>query len=113
MLGPAQRTEIERLRRHRAPATPDPSLGALVQKQAADLRRLGKGLVQVAGAWDALVPPELAARTELLALARGCLTVRTADAATKYQLERLLAAGGEAALARSVAVPLRRVRVTL
>ena len=113
MLRPSDQHELERLRRFKAPPRPDPSLKDMMAAQLRELKKLRRGVGVIAGAWEATISPELAERTELVSLARGSLTVRASDAAAKYQLERLLRSGAEAALVRASPVALRKVRIVL
>lgn len=113
MLRPSDQHEIERLRRFKVPQRPDPSLKDLMAAQLRELKKLRRGVGVIAAAWEAVIPPDLAQRTELVSLSRGSLTVRASDAATKYQLDRLLRGGAEAALVRASPVALRKVKVVL
>lgn len=113
MLDPADQNELERLRKFRAPKERDLTLRVPLGFAAQELRRMRRGLGAVAAAWGQIVPPELAERTALVGISRGVLTVRASDASAKYELERLLRSGGEAAVVRASPVSLRRVRVVL
>ncbi len=63
--------------------------------------------------WIELVPPELAATTNLQGYARGVLTVSVCDAAAKYELDRLLRSGLEQELRQRAPSTLRRVKLVL
>jgi hypothetical protein len=60
-----------------------------------------------------VVPETLRGRTALVGVSRGVLTVKVEDAGTKFELDRFLRSGGEAALVGRVPVGLRRVRLVL
>lgn len=62
-------------------------------------------------AWEEVVPPQLAAKAEIVRLVRGVLSVRVTDSATRFELDRFLRSGGEAALVRRAAGAIRRVKV--
>jgi hypothetical protein len=113
MLRPNDQHELERLRRFKVPTRPDPTLRDAMAAQLRELKKLRRGVGVIAGAWESIVPPALAHQTELVSLARGTLTVRASDAAAKYELERLLRGGAEAALVRASPVALRKVRIVM
>src|SRR5688572_6106479 len=111
MMGPREIREIERLRGFKAPRARNLSLDAILAKEGAELRRSRKGMPGIAEAWATVIPPDLAARTTLVGLKRGVLSVRAADSAVRYELDRLLRSGGEARLCRLTSVALRRVKL--
>lgn len=113
MLRPSDQHELERLRGFKAPPRPDQTLRDMMSAQLRELKRLRRGVGVIAAAWGDIIPAKIADQTELVSLARGTLTVRASDAAAKYQLERLLRGGAEAALVRSSPVALRKVKVVL
>lgn len=66
-----------------------------------------------ATAWNAVIPPELAARTALQGLSRGVLTIAVPDASTRFTLDRFLRSGGERALIGASSAAIRKVRIVL
>lgn len=113
MLSPKHLAELAKLRRFRAAPARSQSLDAEFSKQAAEFRRMAKGLGPLAAAWAEVVPTELAARTVLAGVSRGTLTVRVQDAGTMHELARLLRGGGEREVIRRAPTAIRRVKLTL
>lgn len=92
--------EVEKLRGFRVWAR-DQSLTGEIVKQTRALIKLHKALDGIGERWGSLLPKDLAARTSLQGLSRGVLTVRVADAATDYELDRWIRGGGLEALRRA------------
>ena len=91
---------LQQLRKWRTRPDRDLSIAGPVREAAAQAQQrhdAGQGAGQ---AWDELVPPRLRRRCTVLQLQRGILTVRIPDAAARFELDRWLRSGGEAALAR-------------
>jgi hypothetical protein len=70
-------------------------------------RRLGK----VAQAWQGVCPAQHVERTAIVGLAAGTLTVRVADDATRFEIDRALRAGAERELIRRCPAGVARVRL--
>jgi hypothetical protein len=84
-----------------------------VREAEKDLKKRARSLGGMADAWDAVVPRTLAARCRLQTFSRGVLTVRAADASARFELDRFLRAGGEAALARRGSAALKRLKIVI
>lgn len=84
-----------------------------MDQQLREIRKLQRGVGACAAAWGQVVPPELAARTQLISLNRGVLLVGVPDASTRFQLDRLLRAGGDRAFRESCKADVRSIRVVL
>jgi Dna[CI] antecedent, DciA len=105
---------LERLRALQARrARPEPrwGIGALVAAVEKDERRRQKSLGAIAELWDELTPRELALRTRLATFRGGVLTVHVESASVRYDLDRALRDGLEAALRTGCAATLTRVKV--
>ncbi len=102
---------LDRLRQWRGEGAEDLGLGFLTdmvkKRYTRDHGRLG----EIAAAWQSVVPESLLSRTALEGLSRGVLTIRVADSATRYELDRLLRGGVEMQLKRACKAPIRRLRV--
>lgn len=113
MDGSAEASRLEALRKQRASRPREWAVGDAFAAAARELERSRKRLAGVAEAWDAVCPPGLAGRTAIVGVARGVLTVRVADASTRFELDRLLRTGGEATLVRLAPTGIRCVRLAL
>lgn len=98
MGGSDPRQYVARLRQgnQTVPPLPGAMLGAFLPQYfkttcEKPYRRLGR----VAEAWSTVVPEDLASRTALRSLHRQVLTIVVDSAATRYALDRALAAGLE------------------
>ncbi len=102
---------LSALREHRV--TPDRRITITpdVQGAASELKKLERRLGGVAEAWNRVCPPHLVDRTSIESLARGVLTVRVADAAARFELDRALRSGAEQELVRVSPSGVRRVRL--
>jgi hypothetical protein len=103
--------ELARLRRYRNRPDPDLSLAAPLRDAGRELQRQCRAASGIAGAWTEVLPPDLSRGSEVLSFSRGLLTVRTADSAARFQIDRFLRGGGQAALARRAGVAVRRIRL--
>lgn len=110
---PAELAGIARLRSLRIRPERDLSLTREFGAAQVELRRIRRGNRGVAQAWSEVVPTELACRTELKGVASGALTVSVADSATRYDLDRFLRSGGEAAVLRACIAGIRRIKVVM
>jgi len=84
---------LNRLRGFRVRAGRDLSLTDLAAK-AREYQRASKGLAGAARAWEAACPANLLARTSIVSLTRGVLTVGVDGSSTRYALDRAMRAGG-------------------
>lgn len=90
-----------------------PELRRLFLAEVPEMRRMKKQLGILAEAWARYIPADLAARTRLEGVARGVLRVGVTDAATAYELDRVLRSGAERAMLAGTPVSLRSVRVVV
>lgn len=86
-------------------------LSVTYRVQIQDLRSQKRRLAPLAAALAEVLPAEIAERTTLMGLQRGVLEIGVADSGTRFELDRFLRSGGEAALLRLIPVAVRRVRV--
>ncbi|MHC5002350.1 MAG: DciA family protein [Planctomycetota bacterium] len=105
--------QLEQLRERRARPERDLSIRSMVQATADALRRTERGLGELIEHWQAVVPPDLAARSSLAALRGGVLEVRVDSASVRYELDRVLRSGGLRELQRRYRGTLVRVRLRL
>lgn len=94
------------------PPAPDTARGLFAEVKA-DLERTRRRLHGVGEAWAGLCPAELAARTSLVGLTRGVLTVAVTDAGASFEIDRLLRGGMQAELIRRCAAPVRTVKIVV
>ncbi|TVQ64383.1 MAG: DUF721 domain-containing protein [Phycisphaerales bacterium] len=104
---------LDRLRAHRVRADKDVSMRSLLEREAVELRRTQKRLGNAAAVWAETCPPDLLGHTSLAGLLRGVLTIRVRDASTRYELDRMLRSGGEAAMVRRLNAPVRKVKLVV
>lgn len=109
---------LQRLRDNRVTPSRDVSMLPALDHELRRVRQIERSAVGTANAWDSLLanaglPGEMAARLRVVSFRAGVLTVRAADASTKYAMDRFLRGGGEAALARLTPTTLRRVKLVL
>ena len=109
---PASLAALARIRTNRIRPPRDLSLQRDMDAALADITRLRRNVSFIAGAWQETVPAALYPRTRLTSLIRGQLTVTVPDAATRFELDRFLRAGGFAALSRASNANLTKVRIT-
>jgi hypothetical protein len=82
------------------------------------VRTQRKAVGGLGSAWEASlraagIHEQVYEKTTLVGLSRGVLTVRVADAATKFILDRFLRSGGEKAVGRLAGVGLQRIKTFL
>lgn len=109
----AAQLRLQQLREHRVRKPPNADLRPLFAATAADLTRERKRLANTADAWAAVCPGRLHARTAILSLARGALTIAVPDAPTSFELDRFLRAGGESELIRACRAPVRKLKLVV
>jgi len=110
--GPTPLQRIEQLRRLRVWGTPDLSVRGDAESTLRELKKLARATGTLGDQWDSLVPAALARTTSPGRVWRGTLTIRALDAAAKYECERWLASGGDAAL-RAAVKGVRAIKVQL
>ncbi|MBI1368999.1 MAG: DUF721 domain-containing protein [Planctomycetes bacterium] len=109
----AAEQHIARLRHWRHRPERDLSLSFIneyVQKQIA---KPAAQLGDLGSLWVELVPVHLLPRTQLAKFTRGVLHVTVPDAATNYELDRLLRSGLELTLKQKCKTTLRKIRVSV
>lgn len=102
---------LAKLRENRARPQRDDALAPAFQRTARDLARLEKNLSGITEAWESVCPPDLLPRTAIRSIHRGKLTIAVADAATRFELDRLLRAGAKRDLVRGCPMTVRDVRL--
>jgi len=102
---------IERLRELRGLRGPAPSAAPLFLASRSALERKQRQIAGAAEAWEKVCPAELIDRTRIVSMRRGVLTIGAADAATRFELDRMLRSGGQRAVARASRTPIARVRI--
>ncbi len=105
--------QIERLRGWRTSEARDLTLRDPLASAAKEFKRRARTFGSLGAAWVELAPAGVGERAALESLARGVLTVRCEDAATKFELDRWLRGGGEVALVRRAAAKVNRVKLVL
>jgi hypothetical protein len=103
--------DLHRLRQYRNLPERDLTLSAPLGELCRTLERQARSAGGMGEAWAATVPAHLAAGCQVVSFSRGVLTVRAADSAVRFQVDRFLRGGGEAALAQAAGTALKRVRV--
>ena len=108
---PALLARLDLLRRYRMRRERDASLATALQGVERQLRQLERSTGAATDAWCRSIPPDLLPHTQVLAWARGTLTVGVPDSATAYVLERTLAAGAETQLRTLLRAGSLKVRI--
>jgi hypothetical protein len=104
--------QIERLRALRAHPSRDLSIVAAVAAAQRHADTVQRTLGELIRHWEALVPEELASRTQLVSLRGGVLRVSAETSSVAFQVDRLMREGALDELRRRFSRPLTRVRVT-
>ena len=87
------------------------AMGETFLEQAQAIKRTRRKHLGCARAWEAVCPEALVGRTSVLGVRSGAMTIGVADHATRYELDRLLRAGGERELVRLAPTTVRRVKL--
>lgn len=103
--------QIEQLRDHRVRPEVDTSISSIISAAASKAQKTHKRLGRLIDLWEQLVPEKLASQTAITSLRAGTVHVAAADAATHYEIDRLLREGLEQQLRASYQGTLVRVRV--
>lgn len=104
---------LESLRAHRVSRDAAASSADIFHDQGATLAKLERSLGDVGAAWAKTCPEELHAKSSILSLKRGVLTIGAEDSPTRFELDRHLRSGGERALIRASSASVRRIKVVL
>jgi hypothetical protein len=102
---------LNRLRALRVARVKDAALAPEFERLRADLSRRRRGGGGAEAAWEVVVPDALREKAEVVGLSRGVLNVRVRHASARFELDRFLRSGGEAALIRAAMVAIKRVRI--
>jgi hypothetical protein len=103
--------QIEQLRAHRVRPEVDTSITSIISAAASKAQKTHKQLGCLIDLWEQLLPEKLASQTAITSLRGGTVHVAAADAATHYEIDRLLREGLEQQLRASYRGTLVRVRV--
>jgi len=87
------------------------AMGETFQAQAMAIKRSKRKHLGCARAWEAVCPEAIVARTSIVGVRSGVLTIGVADHATKYELDRLLRSGAERELVKLAPTTVRRVKL--
>ncbi len=105
------RQQIEQLRARRVRPERGRDAREVFAAAARDFTKRDRHYSVAAEAWGEVCPRELAARTAIVGFARGVLTIGVSDAATRFEIDRVLRAGAERELVRRMSTTLRKVRL--
>ncbi|CAG0961865.1 hypothetical protein PHYC_00769 [Phycisphaerales bacterium] len=103
---------VERLRKFRAPAPRDRSIGSEVDRVVREAAKRNNSAGGMSAAWQELAPARGVSRVEKLTPG-GVLVVRATDAGARYELDVWLRSGGLEALRARCKTTLRRVKIEL
>ena len=106
-------SSIEQLRRHRCRPERNLEISGLVDQFRREAGRARRGAGTFLDAWEAVVPPEIAASTRVRGIRGGVARVGVLDAATSYDLDQRLRNGLLAELRLAFQSPLRRVKLEI
>ena len=106
-------SSIEQLRRHRCRPERNLEISGLVDQFRREAGRARRGAGTFLDAWEAVVPPEIAASTRVRGIRGGVARVGVLDAATSYDLDQRLRNGLLAELRLAFQAPLRRVKLEI
>lgn len=104
---------LTRLRELRVREDGAARIDAALARTADELARVEKKLGGAGAAWARVCPAALAMRATPTSLSRGMLLVEVPDASARFEIDRWLRGGGEAALVAASATPIRKVRLVL
>ena len=104
---------LERFRAGRVARVADLDISAALSARTGEIVRRGRAVGGVGRAWGEVVPGDLAARVLDVRLRRDVVTVRVADAAARYELDRWLRSGGWTALINASPTTIRRVKIVV
>lgn len=104
---------LEQLRARRARPQPKWSIEGVIDAVEKESRKRQRNLGELIELWERLVPPDLAAEIRLQTFRAGVLTVMVETSAVRFELDRALLGGLEAALRQAFRGSLVRVKVVL
>lgn len=104
-------TRLDQLRARRARPQPKWSIDGLIDAVEKDSRKRQRNLGELIELWERLLPPEVARQTKLQTFRAGVLTVIVETSPARFELDRALRGGLEAALRQAFRGSLVRVKV--
>lgn len=104
---------MERLRALRNRPARDVSIAPIMHAEGRRLEKMRRATGPLAQAWMDVCPSEHLDRTAIVGVRSGVLTIRVADASTRFKLDRLLASGAGRELIRRCPVSVRRVKLVI
>ncbi len=104
-------SQIERLRRFRTPRAMDLSMDRALGAEEKRLKKQTRVVGGLGEKWEEILPPELALSSAPERLSGGVLTIRTADSAARFALDRWLRSGGEQLVKGACATSVVRIRL--
>ena len=104
---------LERFRAGRVVRGANLDISAALSARTGEIARRRRAVGGVGKAWVQVVPAELAARVLDVRLRRHVVTVRVADDAARYELDRWLRSGGWTALINASPTTIRRVKIVV
>lgn len=104
---------IEQLRASRVRPERQVETGPLFRATADEVKKTSRRLGSAGASWAEMCPPDLIGRTAVEGISRGLLTIRVADAASRFQLDRALREGLERELIRRCPVAVRGIRLVV
>lgn len=105
-----RKSRVEILRANRGLPPVGVAARVVVAEEFKTVVKQRRNLGKAGEAWAGVVPERLRAAATLGALRRGTLNVHVPDAAARFELDRWLRSGGEAAL-KKAAPMLKRLRL--
>lgn len=112
-MSKGQAQQLDRLRALRVWPDRATPVAAPLKRLESDLSRLARQQGGALHAWASTCPPQWLGRTAVLRLSRGVLTIAADDAATRFELDRWLRAGGEREVVRACPTTIRKVKVVI
>jgi len=112
MSTPFNSTYYTNLRNWRTKPTPNLFLGPVIDKIAEQAKRTQRSAGGAFQALDTICPPKLREFVTSTSVRRSVLTLRVPDSAARFELDRWLRCGGQAALIRAAASSIVSVRVS-
>jgi hypothetical protein len=102
---------LRALRGFRNRTGPDVSIANALKELERDVVKRQRAVGGIGAAWEEIAPARLSGRCQVVGVSRGVLTIRAADAATRFELDRFLRSGGERELARRAGVAIKKTKL--
>lgn len=113
MDGRELQQRVETIRSRVAKPGRNPGAAALFSAAADELKRTQKHLHGAGEAWGEVCPAGLKEKSMVEGVARGTVTIRAADASTRFELDRALREGLERELVKRCRFGVRKVKVVV